>query len=136
MATILLKTVIGLLIFSFCILSFTLIFGENASFFDAPTDPAFNESLNKINETINLTQEMNRQMFETGEETGSTAIDSTFKGSFTSLKIVWRSYDLAREIVLNLAISFGVPAWIVGVFLTMLLASIGFGILILIISRL
>lgn len=133
MSIVLQKVMLGILVFSLVTTIFITVFNEGMDTYEGVIEikpsGGFNQTLNKAEETINLTQSMTDQMFNTESITGITVIDSLIKGSFSSLKIVWRSFDIANDMIDSALMAIGFPEWVISILQAILLTVIGFSIL-------
>lgn len=77
--------IIGMIIFSIVVIGFTLFVGELEANYPVTIDPDFEDTFNKINETLAITQEVKDTVVGDEISSGTTASDA-FGGALTAIR--------------------------------------------------
>ena len=120
MTEIIQKVIVGLLIGTLIFVGFFNAFIDMKINYDpilniTPPSKAFNATYNRLNETINLTRQINDQMYITQQQTGLDVINSLIKGAFGALRLGWSGYSIAESVIVAIANEVGVPPWMIAV---------------------
>lgn len=93
-------------------------------------EPQFESVYNTINNTVATNTEYSRNITDKIETSEGMTTTETFTGAiFQAIKLPFQVVQTATSVLTTLATMLGIPTWIIGVFITILMLMIAFAII-------
>ena len=117
------EIVIALVIFSVIIYGFSLIWAETTNEYGVTYTENISSQFNKINDTWKDVEAMSTKL-QNASTQESTAVDSMVASTYSAMRLFFNSFGLVKAVIEMIAITFGVPNWIITAVLTIVLITI------------
>ena len=125
--------IIGLLIFSFVVVSGTLLIGNAVSEYGiTDTTGDFGSVYNSINTTYSIAEDVKGKVLENDIESGSDAWESMATGSYGAIRLVSNTFSTIHGVLKSIVSNIGIPSFVITFAITAIIISILFAIIYLI----
>lgn len=101
--------IVGLLLFSIIIFGFALFMGELAVNYDAPFDDDYNDTYNRLTDTVALAQNIEDQVTVNSTVQDVSATTAAFNGALTAIRSMTAGYTMLNDVIEDFTEELGIP---------------------------
>lgn len=124
------KFILGLLAFSFMVVASLFVFVDMQTEYNVSVSGEyFNDTYNKIDDTYNLSQDIQDDVLNAEIEGADQSWDSMVKSSYSAVRLIGRTFSLVGTMVESVVNAVGIPGWIIKFIMTAVAVMVIFAII-------